>query len=249
MLKTIFAIIALVATIAVTGCSGGYKTPAHYNPAYTSYLKGSYPDLTITDKLITKGKSTIDDVRRIYGTPNYIALTLKTNRLVYAYSFVPEDIMKGRFNDLKRAAGVFGISRNAYPNTNKVIYFVFDKDQVYDFKYRGFAHVQFFRTDEYYEAFQILTDEEYKDSKFYTEDEIYQMYAQKLAKRKGVDVSQLTEKEIHKRTKGAPTFMFISYDNCSKVLGEGIKVLFNDPKPLYGDGVDSSLLLYNQPKK
>ena len=43
--------------------------------------------------------------------------------------------------------------------------------------------------------------------------------------------------------------MFISYDNCSKVLGEGIKVLFNDPKPLYGDGVDSSLLLYNQPKK
>ena len=75
MLKTIFAIIALVATIAVTGCSGGYKTPAHYNPAYTSYLKGSYPDLTITDKLITKGKSTIDDVRRIYGTPNYIAET------------------------------------------------------------------------------------------------------------------------------------------------------------------------------
>ena len=75
------------------------------------------------------------------------------------------------------------------------------------------------------------------------------MYAQKLAKKKGVDVSQLTEKEIHKRTKGAPTFMFISYDNCSKVLGEGIKVLFNDPKPLYGDGVDSSLLLYNQPKK
>ena len=54
---------------------------------------------------------------------------------------------------------------------------MFDKDQVYDFKYRGFAHVQFFRTDEYYEAFQILTDEEYKDSKFYTEDEIYQMYA------------------------------------------------------------------------
>ena len=43
------------------------------------------------------------------------------------------------------------------------------------------------------------------------------------------------------------TFMFISYDNCSKALGEGIKVLFNDPKPLYGDGVDSSLLLYNQP--
>ena len=54
MLKNIYAIIAPVATIAVTGCSGGYKTPAHYNPAYTSYLKGSYPDLTITDKQLLK---------------------------------------------------------------------------------------------------------------------------------------------------------------------------------------------------
>lgn len=54
MLKTIFAIIALVATIAVTGCSGGYKTPAHYNLDYTSYLKANYPDLTITDKQLLK---------------------------------------------------------------------------------------------------------------------------------------------------------------------------------------------------
>lgn len=49
------------------------------------------------------------------------------------------------------------------------------------------------------EAFQILTEEEYKSSKIYSIKEIYQMYAQKLAKQRGVDVNSFQKMICMKR--------------------------------------------------
>lgn len=238
MFKALLASSLLAITITLTGCSANLKAPE----GVTFVIDEKYPDLTVADELLTKGKSTIDDVRKIFGTPTYIAITQKTNRFVYVYCFVPKDIMKGYFSsDLAKAFTTLGLARNSYPNTNKVIYFVFNENTLDDIKYRGYAHVQFHSFDSWYEAFQVLTDDEFKADKVYSKDEIYSMYATKLAKEKGVDVSEITKDEIRKKEPGAPTFKYVSYYNGSLVLGEGLKIVENFPTIQKDDGIMSKL--------
>ena len=242
MFKSLLAGFLLAITIILTGCSTNLEAPE----GVTFVIDEKYPDLTVADELLTKGKSTIDDVRKIFGAPTYIAITQKTNRFVYVYCFVPKDIMKGYFSSrLAKGLTTLRIARNSYPNTNKVIYFVFNDDKLDDIKYRGYAHVQFHSFDSWFEAFQVLTDDEFKDDKVYTKNEIYSMYTAKLAKDKNVDVSSITKKEIRKQEPGAPTFKYVSYYNGSLVLGEGLKIIENFPTIQKDDGIMSNLFKKN----
>lgn len=241
MIKKFIASTLIATTIVLTGCSS--KAEIKAPEGYTTIIDDQFPDLTKADQLLSKGKSTTDDVRSIFGTPNYIAKTQKTNKIIYVYCFVPKDIMKGYTGtNFSRAIVTLGLSKNGWPNTNKVIYFVFNDKTLEDIKYQGYAHVQFHSFDPWYEAFQFLTEEEFKAPTVYSANEIYQMYANKLAQKKGVPVEQITQEEIHKKELGSPTFVYVSYYNGSLVLGEGIKVL-EYPKPKKTDGIKSALFL------
>lgn len=92
------------------------------------------------------------------------------------------------------------------------------------------------------EAFQILTEEEYKSSKIYSIKEIYQMYAQKLAKQRGVDVNQIPEDDLHEEIAGIGNYQNICIDGCVKVFNDLVDIVDEKPKPQSYDSTKASLI-------
>ena len=98
------------------------------------------------------------------------------------------------------------------------------------------------------EAFQILTEEEYKSSKIYSIKEIYQMYAQKLAKQRGVDVNQIPEDDLHEEIAGIGNYQNICIDGCVKVFNDLVDIVDEKPEPQSYDSTKASLI-FKQSKK
>ena len=91
------------------------------------------------------------------------------------------------------------------------------------------------------EAFQILT-EEYKSSKIYSIKEIYQMYAQKLAKQRGVDVNQIPEDDLHEEIAGIGNYQNICIDGSVKVFNDLVDLVDEKPEPQSYDSTKASLI-------
>ena len=92
------------------------------------------------------------------------------------------------------------------------------------------------------EAFQILTEEEYKSSKIYSIKEIYQMYAQKKKKKKGVDVNQIPEDDLHEEFAGIGNYQNICIDGCVKVFNDLVDIVDEKPEPQSYDSTKASLI-------
>ena len=201
-----------------------------------------YPDLTKTDNLITKGESTAQDVREIFGAPTFIRTTKTDGKTVYGYSIDANRLFTNFGANLGKSFATFGFGAQKYPRTVKEVYFKFNEGKVEDIKYIGYAYVQLKRFKWWREAFQILTEEEYKSSKIYSIKEIYQMYAQKLAKQRGVDVNQIPEDDLHEEIAGIGNYQNICIDGCVKVFNDLVDIVDEKPEPQSYDSTKASLI-------
>ena len=181
MLKKLIAGSVLVASfVALTGCANRTNVDV-------------FPDLTQTDNLITKGESTSQNVREIFGAPTFIGETASDGKTVYGYSVDSASIMSNFGSNFGKNLLTLGFGSKTYPRTVKSIYFKFNNDKVEDIKYLGYAFVHKARFKSWAEAYNELTLDEYKSPRDYSADEIYDMYKRKLAAKKGVDPSQITK--------------------------------------------------------
>ena len=128
-----------------------------------------------------------------------------------------------------------------FPRTVKSIYFKFNNDKVEDIKYLGYAYIHKARFKNWTEAYNELTEAEYKSTKTYSIDEIYDMYKRKLAAKKGVDVSQITDEELYAETKEY-RYLFLNINGSKKVFNDDVEVLDEKPEAQSYDGTKASLI-------
>lgn len=226
--KIIVGCFLLVTFLGLTGCANRTNVDI-------------FPDLTQTDNLITKGESTTQDVRKIFGAPTFIGTTKSDGKTIYGYSVDSVSIMSNFGSNLGKSLLTLGFGSKTYPRTVKSIYFKFNNDKVEDIKYLGYAFVHKQRFKNWAEAYNELTLDEYKSPKDYSADEIYDMYKRKLAAKKGVDPSQITDEELYAET---PTVNFqrLNIEGSQKVFNDVVTVLDEKPAEQSYDKVKSTLL-------
>lgn len=229
MFKRLIAGSVLVASfVALTGCANRTNVDV-------------FPDLTQTDNLITKGEATSQNVREIFGAPTFIGETASDGKTVYGYSVDSASIMTNFGSNLGKSFLTLGFGSKTYPRTVKSIYFKFNNDKVEDIKYLGYAFVHKARFKNWAEGYNELTLDEYKSHRDYSTEEIYDMYKRKLAAKKGVDLSQITDDELHAET---PTVNFqkLNIEGCKKVFNDEVTVLDDKPAEQSYDKVKSFLI-------
>ena len=68
------------------------------------------------------------------------------------------------------------------------------------------------------------------------------MYAQKLAKQRGVDVNQIPEDDLHEEIAGIGNYQNICIDGCVKVFNDLVDIVDEKPAEQSYDKVKSTLL-------
>ena len=227
--KFIAGCFLLVAFLGLTGCANRTNVDI-------------FPDLTQTDNLITKGESTTQDVREIFGAPTFIGTTKSDGKTIYGYSVDADHLFDNFGSNLGKGLLTMGFGAKKWPATVKEVYFKFNEGKVEDIKYLGYAYVQLNRFLYWFEAFQTLTEEEYKSARAYAVDEIFHMYARKLAKQKGVDISKITKDEIYKQTSGIVNLQAICINGSAQVFNDTVTVDDYKPEAQSYDSTKASLI-------
>ncbi len=226
--KFIAGCFLLVAFLGLTGCANRTNVDI-------------FPDLTQTDNLITKGESTTQDVREIFGAPTFIGTTKSDGKTIYGYSIDSQSLADNFGANFGKSLLTLGLGSKTYPKTVKSVYFKFNNEKVEDIKYLGYAYIMKVRLTTWVEAYNELTEAEYKSPKTYSIDEIYDMYKRKLAAKKGVDVSQITDEELYAETKEY-RFLYLNINGSKKVFNDEVEVLDEKPAEQSYDKVKSTLL-------
>lgn len=229
MLKKIIAGCSLLAFLGLTGCANLNKVD-------------SYPNLTKADTIFVKGESTSKEVREVFGAPTFIAKSKTDGKTIYGFSIDANSFFSNFGANIGKHFATFGFGAKKKPYTVKEVYFKFNEDKVEDIKYIGYAFVQLHRFKYWREAIQTLTEEEYKSPYNYSVDDLFHMYAQKLAKQKCVDISQITDDEIHAETTGMANYQNMCIDGCVRVFNDLVDIVDYKPEPQSYDGTKASLL-------
>ena len=209
----------LATTLIFTGCAS-YQRDSH------GFNAGE------VDKFITLNKTTMSDVRALFGTPTVYGVTESDGKTVLGYAFVGNNEGANFMRNWGKGMLTFGLGSSNYDYTIKNVYFKFDdKNRVTDIKKAGYAYLTKHRLTFWNECEVKLTDAEINSSIHYAGSEICDRYAKDVAKTKGI-----AEKDVDR----GEEFPFCNI-SCHAIRGAmasygKFKMLIGDVKKAEGDG-------------
>ena len=168
-------------TIAAFGCLAFLGGCASYQSSTEGF------NLSQVDHFVTVNKTTVDDVRALFGTPTVMGTSKRDGKTIIGYAFVGNNASVSLLKNLGKMTLTYGIVSNSTDYTVKNLYFKFDnKNRVTEIKKNGYAYLAKSRITFWNECEFKLTDAEVNSSAHYAGKEICKRYAQIVAKSKGI---------------------------------------------------------------
>lgn len=213
-------------TIAAISCLALLGGCASYQSSNEGF------NLSQVDNFVTVNKTTIDEVRAMFGTPTVMGTSKNDGKTVIGYAFVGNNANVSLLKNLGKMTLTYGIMSNSTDYTVKNLYFKFDdQNRVTTIKKNGYAYLAKSRITSWNECEFKLTDAEVNSSVHYAGDEICNRYAKIVAKSKGISEKSVDKGEefpscdiaCH-NLRGATEFFgkFKEYsDNVKSAKGDG----------------------------
>lgn len=179
-IKKILLASSLCAALILTGC------------ASPKSMSDRGFDISCIDPFIKLNETTLEQLRAYLGTPTLIAVAEEDGHTIVGYGLTGHS----RWGSYGRAMGknalTLGLGSKSYEYTVKTVLFKLDADnKVIDYKKTGVSYVTKKRFTLWNECERKLTQQEINSPANYGVDEICQIYAEEVAAKKGIPVSEV----------------------------------------------------------
>lgn len=148
-------------------------------------------DVSRIDPFIELNTTTLDEVRALLGTPTLLAKAEDGNT-VAGFALLGSRPGGAYGRNVGKGLLTFGLGSKTYEYTQKNVLFKFDSEnKVTDYQKNGWSYLWKARALLWVECERQLTEAEMNQPINYTVDEICQVYAEEVAAKKGIDVSEV----------------------------------------------------------
>lgn len=178
MIKKSCAALAMAGCLVLAGCSSVTQSYDGFNAA-------------VVDPYVKTNETTLAEVRALLGTPTVLGTT-KDGFKVAGFGFSGNNIWGGIGRGTGRYLVTLGLGARSYEYTVKALLFKFDEnDRVIDYQKTGASYLTKHRFGYWNECERKLTMEEINSPTVYRISEVCPVYAQEVAAKKGIAVSEV----------------------------------------------------------